>query len=72
MAVSIKPGSLVTKEEFDALSPRMQGYAAYMFGARPGAGEHLKRCPYPEGHPLREEFELGEFSAMRDCEELEE
>jgi hypothetical protein len=64
----------MSRAEYDALSPKMKGYACYMFGARPQAGEYLKKCPFDEiRQPMEHsEFRQGEFAAMLYCQECEE
>jgi hypothetical protein len=64
----------MSRAEYDALSPKMKGYACYMFGAWPQAGEYLKECPFDEdGQPMEySEFRQGEFAAMLECQDCED
>lgn len=61
----------MTETEYNELSPKMKGYACYMFGAWPEAGEYLKRCPYDENSQPAEhsEFRQGEFAAMLEAQD---
>lgn len=63
----------MTKAEFDDLTPSMKGYACYMFGAWPDAGEWLKSCPFNEDDNPTDysEFKRGEFAAMLEAQDLD-
>ena len=64
----------ITEVEYNALSPKMKGYACYMFGEWPDAGEHLKRCPFNKDEQPMEysEFQQGEFAAMLEAQDIDE
>ena len=61
--------NLMTKEKWEKLYPRVQGYVAYVQGGLPGS--HLKGvvCPYPAGSVEQKEFAAGEFMAIMDATE---
>ncbi len=65
---------LMTQVEYEALSPKMKGYACYMFGEWPGAGEWLKKCPFnKDAQPMEySEFGQGEFAAMLEAQDADD
>ena len=61
---------ILTKEEFDNLTPYLKGFAVYMMGSR----EDQPNVPetYIPNEAEKEEYEKGNFKAMlnvMDCEE---
>ena len=54
---------LLTKVEYDQLTPAEQGYACYMQAAQPGS-EIPDVNPYPVGSEAHTRFEKGQFLAM--------
>ena len=57
----------LTRKEYDALPPKLQGYATYMQGA--WNDEVPNYCNYRKGSPQRKAFEQGEFEAMLEAQE---
>ena len=66
------PIKLLTKAQWDKLSPRAQGYACYFQGSFPGSELKDLTCPYPNGSKDAKEFAAGEFTAMLDAQDSEE
>jgi hypothetical protein len=66
------PVKLITKTEWDKLSPKDQGYACYMQGALPGSELKDVTCPYPMGTQEARDFASGELNAMMDTQDSEE
>lgn len=64
----------MTKAEYNDLSPKMKGYACYMFGAWSEAGEWLKSCPFDKDKQSMEHgfFMQGEFAAMLEAMECDD
>jgi hypothetical protein len=52
----------MTREEYDALSPRQQGYVTYMRAEWPGA-QIPKSNPYPSESPCHDEWQDGARAA---------
>ena len=63
---------LITKAEWDELSPISQGRVCYLQGAIPGSELEGLECPYPAGSKEQKDFAAGEFSAMMDAQDSEE
>lgn len=62
---------LLTREEFDKLSPRAQGWVSYMEAEWPGSG--LPRvCIYPEGSKDAADWADGAFAAVLNAQDSEE
>jgi hypothetical protein len=66
------PIKLLTKAEWDKLTPIAQGYELYLQGAHPGSELKDVTCPYPQGSQEAREFAAGEFTAMMDAQDSEE
>lgn len=64
MAETVKP---LTRAEYDALTPRQQGYASYMQGAWNSNVPNFN--DYRVGTKAREEFSRGEAAAMMEAQE---
>ena len=60
----------VTRNKYNALSPREQGYVSYMQSAWNPVIP--KTCHYPEGTPEREQWETGGQQAMLAVQDMEE
>ncbi len=63
---------LVTKAEYDALSPRSQGYIAYWQGDRAGSELHGLKNPYAAGTPAHEAWNFGQTVATQNAQDSEE
>lgn len=63
---------LMTKAEWDELSPRNQGFALYWQGALPGSELKDLTCPYANGSSEQKEFAAGEFTAVIYAQDAEE
>jgi len=63
---------LITKAEWDKLSPKSQGYACYMQGNLPCSELKDIHSPYPIDSREAKEFAAGEFTAMMDAQDSEE
>lgn len=64
---------MLTKEEFESLTPHQRGYAVYMAGSRkdqPNIPD--EKCPYEGGSLMAEEWHAGQWSAMLECQDGEE
>jgi hypothetical protein len=66
------PIKLLTKERWDQLSPRTQGYNYYMQASLPGSELRDAVCPYPQGSKKAREYAAGEFTAMLDVQDGED
>jgi hypothetical protein len=66
------PVKLITKDQWDRLIPRIQGYACYMQGSLPGSELKDVTCPYPIDSREAKEFAAGELNAMMDTQDSEE
>lgn len=64
-------GRAPTRAEFDAMTPRQQGYCCYMFACWPGS-KIPKRCPYKPGSMEYVEFREGEQHAVIVAQDSEE
>lgn len=62
---------LMTREEFDKLPPRSQGFVSYMQAEWPGS-DLPKACIYPEGTQPAEEWAAGAFAAALEAQDSEE
>lgn len=63
---------LITKSEWEKMTPRGQGYSSYWQGSLPGSELKDVLCPYPIGSDERKEYAAGEFTAMLDAQDSEE
>lgn len=63
---------LLTKAEWDTITPRQQGMACYFQGSLPGSELKDLENPYPIGSEDRKEFAGGEFEAMLDAQDGED
>lgn len=66
------PVKLITKEQWDKMSPRSRGYIAYWQGNLPGSELKDVTCPYPVGTQGQKDYAAGEFTAMLDAQDGEE
>lgn len=63
---------LLTRAEWEKLSPFAQGYAIYMQEAHPGSELKGLTNPYPSGSTEAKEYDRGEFQATLDVQDGEE
>lgn len=66
------PIKLLTKEQWDRLTPRAQGFSAYIQGGLPGSELRDVTCPYAAGTQAAKDYAAGEFTAMLDAQDGEE
>jgi len=63
---------LITKAEYDTLTPSEKGYIVYWQGSRPGSELKDEKNPYPEGSPEHAEWLRGEGIAVQNAQDSEE
>jgi hypothetical protein len=63
---------LVTREQWDKMSPRSQGYVLYTQGGVNGSELWNASCPYPKGSKEYKDFSEGERIAVLDAQDSEE
>jgi hypothetical protein len=66
------PVKLVTKEQWDKMNPKSQGYCVYMQGSLPGSELADVVCPYRLGSKQAKEYAEGEMAAVLDAQDSEE
>lgn len=66
------PIKLLTKEQWDRLTPRGQGFSSYLQGNLPGSELKDVVCPYPQGSQQAKDYAAGEFTAMLNAQDGEE
>lgn len=63
---------LITKAEWDCMTPYAQGYCLYMQEEHPGSELKGLRCPYADGSLDALSFADGECAAMLEAQDSEE
>lgn len=64
---------MLTKEEFEALSPRQRGYVVYMYGDRDDQPNvPSESCPYPPGSVEWEQYAQGMMTAVLEVQDMED
>jgi len=63
---------LVTKEQWDRMSPKVQGYVLYIQASLPGSELKDMTNPYPEWMKAHRDFCEGEREAMLEVQDGEE
>ena len=61
---------MLSKAEFEALTPRLRGYAVYMAGCREDQ-PHVpdEHCPYPDGSDDAKEWNRGQNVAVLEAQD---
>ena len=62
---------LMTRKEYNALTPEAKGYVSYMQAAWPGS-KVPEKCPYPKGSSEHKMWTEGNFKAMLSVQDAEE
>lgn len=63
---------LITKTEYDKLTPIQQGYVVYMQSEWPGSELKEFSNPYPDGSKEYDEWRDGEFRGVLAAQDSEE
>ena len=61
--------TLITKAEWDRLTPKQQGYAQYMQGAWPGSELKRLKNPYKRGTDEYDQYKRGQAVAVQDAQD---
>jgi hypothetical protein len=63
---------LLTKKEYDKLTPRQQGYIHYVQEAQTGSELRGLSNPYPEGTKKYQDWDEGQMAAVLDVQDEED